>query len=255
MNPYQGGWPSPPPQPRPADQRGALFGIAVVVAVMLTLVALVSLGFGALKFSKSAVSGVATAQRAEGSGAPANVGADGAVRIGTPGAKVTVRAVNDLQCPACKAFMAANAGTLSDAAKSGTAVIEYHIIAFLDRASTTNYSSRAANASYCVANAGTANYQTWLATMFDRQPAEGGPGLPDSTLIDIARKAGYTDPSVATCITTREYDAFVQSRTKETLATGVAGTPAVYINNKKIDSPKELLTPNGLAPAITAAAR
>ncbi|WP_245746576.1 DsbA family protein [Nocardia altamirensis] len=186
---------------------------------------------------------------------PAGVTDNGAVRVGEPSARAVVRVVADLQCPACQAFEKANAKALEEATKNGTAVVEYNIISFLDRASTTQYSSRANNASYCVAESDSSKYQSWLASMFEQQPAEGGDGLPDRKLIEIAEAAGYTDPAVAQCITERKYDAYVRSNTKDILATGINSTPSVFINGKQIEQGTQLFTTDGLAGPIAAAAR
>ncbi|MGW1742748.1 DsbA family protein [Nocardia sp. NPDC001965] len=189
----------------------------------------------------------------DGGSAPANVLADGAVRVGDPDAKVTVRVVMDLQCPACKAFESANGKVLEDAVRDGTAVVEYSVITFLDRASTTEYSSRAGNASFCVADSGVDNYQGWLADMFEQQPEEGGDGLPDSTLIDIAESAGYTDPAVARCITDRQYDSYLRTETDQVLDSGVNSTPTVVVDGEQVTDAGALMSPNGLAAVIAAA--
>lgn len=173
---------------------------------------------------------------------------NGSIRVGRPDAKVTVRLVADLQCPACQAFEAAYGPTLEDAVADGTAAVEYNIIAFLDRASTTEYSSRAANASYCVATSDPAEYQGWLKAMYAQQPAEGGAGLPDAQLIEIAKAAGYTDPAVEQCITDRTYDKYVAARTDDVLNSGVQSTPTVFVNGTQV-------APAQLADAIANAAR
>ncbi|MEU8899791.1 thioredoxin domain-containing protein [Nocardia sp. NPDC048505] len=183
---------------------------------------------------------------------PRNVGADGALRVGPEDSKVVVRLVADLQCPACQAFEKIHGTVLEQTVAKGEAAVEYSIISFLDRASTDQYSSRAGNAAYCIADSGTGDYQKWLATMFDRQPREGGAGLADSALIEIARSAGYQDAAVAQCITERTYDSYLRQKTQEILAGGVNSTPTVLINGAKVAN-SALATPDGLAAAITAA--
>lgn len=222
--------------------------VAVVAALLLAVVGVV----GVVVVQKSradVIAGVATAAT-DGSGTtPAGVTATGAVRVGDPNAKVVVRVVADLQCPACKQFEKINAKVLEDAAENGTA-IEYDVISFLDRASSTQYSSRAANASYCVAGQDHSKYQGWFAAMFEQQPAEGGKGLPDGKLIEIAKSAGYTDPSVAQCITDRTYDTYLRDKTEQVLNGDVNATPTVFVNGKKLDSSQ---MSNGLGAAIAAA--
>ncbi|MGW5385582.1 DsbA family protein [Nocardia sp. NPDC003963] len=250
MSTYPGGWQQPPQNQGPNRRL-----LVILTPFLVLIVTAAAIGIGLLARSAAAddVAGVATA--VGGSSAPANVAADGAVRVGEPDAKVTVRVVMDLQCPACKAFEAANGTVLEDAVRDGTAAVEYSVITFLDRASTTEYSSRAGNAAFCVANSGVAHYQAWLADMFAEQPAEGGDGLPDSALIDIAESAGYTDPAVAQCITDRQYDSYLRTKTDEVLNSGVNSTPTVVIGGEQVSDAGALMSPDGLAPLIAAAGR
>lgn len=247
MSTYPGGW--PPPQ-NPGPTRRLLVVLLPLVAVLLVGAA-VGAGLLARNALAETIPGTAAAV-GSGSG-PANVLADGAVRIGEPDAEVTVRVVMDLQCPFCKAFEDANGKVLEDAVREGTAAVEYSVISFLDRASTTEYSSRAGNASFCVANSGLDSYQAWLAEMFAEQPAEGGAGLPDSELIAIAESTGYADSAVAECITDRRYDTYLRTKTDEVLASGVNGTPTVYVNDEEVTDSEALLGQEGLAPVIAAA--
>lgn len=247
MSTYPGGW--PPPQ-NPGPNRRLLVVLLPLVAVLLLGAAV---GGGLLARNAMAETIPGTAAPAGSGSAPANVLADGAVRIGEPDAGVTVRVVMDLQCPFCKAFEEANGRVLEDAVRAGTTAVEYSVISFLDRASTTEYSSRAGNASFCVADSGLDNYQTWLAEMFARQPAEGGDGLPDSALIAIAESTGYSDPAVADCLTDRRYDTYLRTKTDEVLASGVNGTPTVYVNDEEITDSEALLGQDGLAPVIAGA--
>ncbi|MEU1984351.1 thioredoxin domain-containing protein [Nocardia sp. NPDC019395] len=247
LSTYPGGY--PPPQ-TPGPNRKLLVVLAPFVVLLVVAAAI---GVGLLTRTAMTKEIAGTAMAATGGSAPANVLADGAVRIGEPDAKVTVRVVMDLQCPVCKAFEEANGAVLEGAVRDGTAAVEYSVISFLDRASTTEYSSRAGNASFCVADSGVDNYQPWLSEMFARQPAEGGDGLPDSELIDIAESAGYTEPAVAQCITDRHYDTYLGTKTDEVLDSGVNGTPTVYVNDEEISDAATILGENGLAPVISAA--
>ncbi|MGY4100040.1 DsbA family protein [Nocardia sp. R16R-3T] len=247
MSNPQHGW-AVPPSPSRSTNRAAVILVAVAALLIVAVVVV-----GAVVVRKShmnVISGNATAAGADSGTSPAGVTATGTVRVGDSNAKVVVRVVADLQCPACKQFEKSNAKTLEDAAKNGTAIIEYDVISFLDRASSTQYSSRAANASYCVAGQDHSKYQGWFAAMFEQQPAEGGSGLPDSKLIEIAKNAGYTDPSVAQCITDRKYDTYLRDKTKRVLNGEVNATPTVFVNGKKLDSGQ---LSNGLEAAIAAA--
>ncbi|PXX58739.1 protein-disulfide isomerase [Nocardia tenerifensis] len=260
MNTTQGGWSTLPSESeRAAHNRKVLVGL-VAGGVLFALVVAVCVGLVARDLGRDVVGKPKAVQNASQVPvadqlplAPPGVTGNGAVRVGDPGAKVVVRVVADLQCPACQMFEKANAKVLEDAVNSGSVLVEYNVISFLDRASTTQYSSRAGNASYCVAESDPARYQSWLASMFDQQPAEGGDGLPDERLIEIARDAGYADPAVAQCITERKYDPFLRAKTKENLAGGIKSTPSVFVNGQQVTDPQQLFGAEGLTPALAAA--
>lgn len=235
-----------------ADKKRKIAIQVGVAAVLVALVAAIGIGIAVQKSDSDQESTTASAAQLPATGG--SVTETGTVVIGNPDAKVKVRVAADLQCPACKKFEAANGKALAEAAADGTASVEYQIISFLDRASTNQYSSRAANASFCVAKADTTQYQNWLQTMFEKQPAEGGVGLSDDELIEIAKGAGYTDPAVASCIEGRPYNDYIQQVTQTALQGGVESTPAVYINGQ-LNQTDAVFTENGLAPVIADAAK
>ncbi|MFQ6393756.1 DsbA family protein [Nocardia sp. KC 131] len=238
-----------------SDRNRKIFIQVGVAVVLIGLVAAIGIGLAVKNNRKNGPGATPTIAASSQSGTvQGSITDNGAIRIGKPDAKVTVRVVADLQCPACKGFEAANSQVLEEAVNNGTAAVEYNVIAFLDKASTTQYSSRAANASYCVAQSDPTKYLPWLSTMFAQQPAEGGAGLPDDKLIQIAEDAGFTDSAVAECITERRYDKYIQDKTKDVLNSGIKSTPSVFVNGKQIDSQQEIFGPGGLAPAIAAAA-
>lgn len=168
--------------------------------------------------------------------APAAVNADGAYVVGDPDAPVRLQVVEDFQCPACQAFETAFGETLDEYAESGDVAVEYRGIAFLDRASTTEYSSRALNASACVMEAGdTEVWREFHRQLFLQQPPEGGAGLPDSELVRIADEAGAGD--VATCIDDRRYDDWVEATTRASGDDGINSTPTVLVDGEILEDP------------------
>lgn len=226
-----------------ADRNRKIMIQVAVAVVLIALVAAIGIGL-AIKNADSNGNGAA----------PASTTDSGAIRLGKPEADVTVRVIADMQCPACKMFEQANSDLLKERVEDGSVAVEYNIAAFLDKASTTNFSSRAANASYCVAEAGTGNYQTWLQEMFAQQPPEGGAGLPDEKMVEIAESAGYDDPAVGDCITNNKHEDYVQSTSKDLLQSGIEGTPSIFVNDKKIESQQEVFGKDGLDMAISEAA-
>jgi protein-disulfide isomerase len=177
--------------------------------------------------------------------APSGVTADGGYVVGDPDAAVTVEVVEDFQCPACKSFEEASGGVLDELAETDGVNVEYRGIAFLDRASTTDYSSRALNASACVIEA--ADTEVWREfhrQMFLQQPPEGGAGLPDSDLVRIAEDAGAED--VESCIRDMTFGDWVESTTDEAFDNGVSGTPTLFVNGEVVED----VSPAGIQAAV-----
>ncbi|WP_245819755.1 DsbA family protein [Rhodococcoides yunnanense] len=217
-------------------QRRTLIQVGVAV-VLIVLIA----GVGFFIVSKNSDDTTATP-----AAAPSSVTADGAIRIGNPDAAVVVTAVEDFQCPACKQFESISGETLSELIADNTIAVDYKPIAILDRMSSTNYSTRAANASLCVADADITQWPAWHTFMFEQQPAEGGAGLSDEELINMAQ---LMQLDIASCVNSGTYTDYVTSQTKAVLDDGVTGTPTVSVNGTVVSNP----TPDGLRAAIAAA--
>lgn len=196
------------------------FGAVVVAIVLGTTIALLSRDDG----DDGASSG----------STPPGLTADGALRFGPSDASVVLQAVEDFQCPACRQFEAGAGDLLAGYRDGGEIAVEYRPIAFLDRASTTDYSSRALNASMCVlADSGKDTWLDYHQALYDNQPDEGGAGLPDEELTAMATDAGAGD-GVASCIEDRTYDSWIDSQTEKVLGEGVQSTPTLFVNGDQL---------------------
>ncbi|MFV9455332.1 DsbA family protein [Rhodococcus sp. NM-2] len=191
--------------------------------------------------------------------APAAVTESGAIRLPadtapTVGVREQPRHVltiyEDFQCPICKKFESTFGGAIDALRNAGTVAVHYHPIAILDRSSSTHYSTRAANASLCVADESTATWQKFHTALFEHQPPEGGAGLNDRTLIDIARGAGASE-AIGDCITADTFSDWITASTNDVLAGGVSATPTVELDGHPID----LTTPDALTAAVAAAVK
>ncbi|MEV6769114.1 thioredoxin domain-containing protein [Nocardia sp. NPDC051030] len=239
---------------RQADRRGKILVQVGVASVLIALIAGIGISLAVRKSHDAEAGPVPAITARPGNGLTGTITDTGAIRIGRPDAKVTVRIVTDMQCPACRMLESANAGLLAEEVDNGKAAIEYQIVSFLDRASLgSRYSTRAASAAFAVAESDPSKFQGWLAAMYDKQPAEGSTGLTDDQLIAIARDAGYTDPAVAQAITDNKYDGYVQQVTK-TLAPDIRATPTVYVNGEQIPMTQQMFAPGGLRQTIETAA-
>jgi protein-disulfide isomerase len=140
---------------------------------------------------------------------------------------VTVDAFIDFLCPFCKQFEQASGPALARMVSEGLITLVYHPLGFLDRLSTTAYSSRASAASGCASDYG--SFAEYKDALFAAQPAEGGPGLSDDELIALGRAAGLGDPGFAECVASGRYLDWAAYVTARAAALGVSGTPSTYV--------------------------
>jgi protein-disulfide isomerase len=160
---------------------------------------------------------------------PATVKAPGAdAEAGKP---VKVVLYIDFICPVCKNFEAQYNETLTKLRDEGKITVEYRPLGFLDSRSTTNYSSRAANAAACVVNESPEKYSDFVNALFDKQPAEGSAGLSDDDLKKMATEVGAK--SIDSCIDQKTYRPWVKYATQEASIIGVSGTPTVMVDGKQ----------------------
>lgn len=168
---------------------------------------------------------------------PAVVTAPGAeAEAGKP---VKVVAYIDFICPVCKNFEATYNQQLTQLRNDGKISLEYRPLGFLDASSTTNYSSRAANAAACVVNSSPDKYSAFVDLLFARQPAEGSAGLSDNDLKKMATEAGAAN--IDSCVDSKTYRPFVKVVTKEAAVIGVSGTPTVFVEGKQWDGKTDLI--------------
>lgn len=148
------------------------------------------------------------------------------------GEPVRVVLFEDLQCPACKQFEEVYGAHLEELRNSGDITVEYRIISILDHVSSTNYASRAANAAACVVDQSPENYPAFLDTMYANQPPEdGGPGLSNDELVDLAEEVGA--PDLSDCIEGDKFRPAVQLQTQRAGIYGVSGTPTAFVGGEK----------------------
>jgi protein-disulfide isomerase len=135
-------------------------------------------------------------------------------------------------CPICRDFETRAAGTLDTLAGGGKATVVYHPLAFLDRFSSTKYSTRSAAASGCAADAG--RFVEYAKVLYANQPPEGSAGLPDDELIRLAGTVGIDTNSFGTCVRDGKYRAWVAGVTERATQRGITGTPTVLVNGKVV---------------------
>lgn len=161
---------------------------------------------------------------------PAGAPADGdGIALG--GGPVTVDAYIDFLCPFCRMFEEQHGAAVDALAARGTITLVYHPLGYLDRLSTTRYSTRAAAASGCAADGG--RFREYLYTLFANQPPEGSAGLSDEELIQLALRNGL-DEGFARCVRAGAHIEWSEYVTARATARGVSGTPTVLVEGMAV---------------------
>ena len=213
-------------------RRGPSTGLVVAVIALLLFA-------GAVGF------GVYRAQRGTGDvTVPAGATPTG-VTVGQASALATIDVYLDFQCPVCKAYEEQSASTIDELVASGQVKVVYHPVAYLDRYSSTEYSTRSSQASGCAADAGV--FPEYLRLLFAEQPPENSAGLPDDRLIALGRQAGAGD-EFARCVQDERYAGWTASVTDAASQASITGTPTVLVNGAPVGR-----TPEALRAAVAAA--
>lgn len=202
------------------------FAIWISVGVVVALVVVA----GLVVWMNSASTGPGEAPQAS------NIDAEtGAIAVGDGSNQLDTYI--DFMCPICNQFEQIYGETIEGLVDDGSVTLNIHPISILDRASQgTEYSTRSANAMYCVAVADAEASVPFMQAMFANQPAEGTQGLTDAQILEIASGVGVT--GIDDCVDDGRYSKFVTDITEETpVKPGAAGigTPTVLLNGEFVD--------------------
>jgi protein-disulfide isomerase len=166
----------------------------------------------------------------------------------------------DYQCPICQAFDLPNSSQLRSWVDTGAATVEIRPISFLDRASLNEYSSRAANAAFCVANFEPDSYFDMHSNLMINQPAEGQAGLDDDELFQVAQTSGAGTDEVKGCIQNKSFADYIEQHTQKVLSEPqqgiqVTGTPTILVNGTQFTwaTGDELVSPEFFAQFVQTA--
>lgn len=82
----------------------------------------------------------------------------------------------------------------------------------------------------------------WLPADFRHKSPEGGDGLPNAPLVDMAVAAGADSDEVTDCIEHETYAGWVSDTTNAAGEDGVTGTPTIFVNDEKLPgfSPEQI---------------
>jgi protein-disulfide isomerase len=202
-------------------------GVAVALVVVVVLAVVVGVGI-AVQMSRSDVSGAA------GDAVPSGVVDQYAVPRGEASAPVSLTMYEDFQCPVCRQVEAIIGPTVDRFVEDGTVRVEYRPIAFLDEASTTEYSSRALNAAACVLDErGSGAFVRMHDLLFSEQPPEGTAGLSNEQLATLATRAGASR-EVGGCIDGERFAGWVDAATEQASKDGVNATPTILADGEQL---------------------
>lgn len=210
---------------KPAVKKTNWFAIWTSIGVVVAVVAIAVV----VVFSNQA------ANKLPAENIPAAVDTEtGAVTIGN--GEDTVSVFVDFMCPNCKNFETNFGGDLRDLAKDDKISLAIHAVSILDNASQgTKYSTRAANAFYCVAEEKPELTMSYMDALFAKQPSEQTVGLSDDRLIELASNLGV---DIKACQTEQTFADFVTKQTRNTMPRNPQDnglyTPTVLINDEYI---------------------
>lgn len=174
---------------------------------------------------------------------PPNATAAG-IPTGNTAAPKTVDVYLDFMCPHCKTFEEMVGPTLEQLRDSGEAQVVYHPVTFLDRASSTQFSTRASAAAGCAAAANV--FPQFEKLLYANQPTEGGAGLPNQQLVALGQQAG-AGGDFAQCVEDQRYAPWSQGVTQQAMQAGVSGTPTVKVNGQDVEA-----SPQAIQQAVAA---
>ena len=213
-----------------ADRRRNL-AIQIGLTAIVVIFAVVLVGYIVLSNDKKPASGETKAVRVESSKIIKKDGSDDP--------KVVLSMYEDFLCPHCGLFEQQFGPTVSKLIDSGAVAADYYMVAILDRQGN-GYSSRAANAAYCVADESTDAFRRFHAALYAQQPQEGAGVYPDNArLIEVARQAGAAG-GVPDCINKGRYTEMTQGLAA---AAGIQATPTIKINGEdyQVSTPDALV--------------
>ncbi len=135
----------------------------------------------------------------------------------------------DFNCVHCADFETSNAAQIEQWLEAGEVTVEYRMVDFLSAPNNQNYSARAANAAYCVADQKPEAYNGFVTALFGTYHEHGGKGIDNAALTQLAQDNGA---DIASCVEDGTFRSAVEHTTRQAQAAGVGGTPTVFMDGE-----------------------
>lgn len=145
------------------------------------------------------------------------------------GEPVQVVSYVDVNCVFCAEFESTHADQIQAWLDAGEITMEHRNVAYLDRNSSTDYSSRGASALACVAEESPEAYFDFSTGVFANY--ENGE-LDDDGLAGLASSVGAAD--IATCLSEGTFRPWVNFTTEAAELDGISGTPTIYVDGEAV---------------------
>ncbi|MEU3453014.1 thioredoxin domain-containing protein [Micromonospora sp. NPDC006766] len=164
---------------------------------------------------------------------------------------VTVDLYEDYLCPACKNFQDTNGSTITELINTNKVRVVFHPVAYLNRFSSTQYSTRSSAAAGCAAEG--ARFKEFTDALFAKQPPENSAGLSDAELIDIGASVGVNRDAMSSCVKDGTFKSWTAHVTDDASRAGVTGTPTIKVNGRELQDTEK--SPEGIKAAVAAAGK
>jgi protein-disulfide isomerase len=158
--------------------------------------------------------------------------------------KAILSLYEDFQCPHCRQFEQTFGPTIQKLIDSGAVAADYYMVAILNSPANQNYSTRSANAAYCVGNwdksPNKEAFTRFHSALFAQQPPEGSAAPDNAGLLTTARLAGVTPSDIADCVNSGKYSDMVNGLAA---AAKITATPTIRLNGQDVSpsSPDDLV--------------
>jgi protein-disulfide isomerase len=225
-----------------AAARGGGANRMVVAGIAIIMVLIVVIGGAVLLQKRNKPQNLPSAIPIAAAGPEYPVALQGdTIVTGNPQAPVTIDIYEDFLCPHCGKLEQTYHPRLAQAAADGKAKVVYHPVAILDsRSDPVGYSTRAAGATFCAAEAGI--FPRFHDSLFAAQPAEGAPAWTVAQLQQLGTALGAGDRFTRCVQAGAEKRVTTATDNASRYVSGLRadhefGTPSVLVNGTIVENP------------------